>query len=257
MKIITWNIRCQNGGDDARGCGWATRLPRIVETMRELEPDIFAVQEAHFEQMNDLRAAFPAYQNAGVGREDGENNGEQCGIFFNATRFWLRAQQTHWLSPTPAIPSRGWDANCTRIVTRADLFDRLKDRDLTVCNTHFDHQSALARLESARVLRREIEALDVPALLCGDFNCAPNSSPILELTESNEVRDSRSHAARVAGEVATLRGFDRPLTGENHRIDYVFATREWQIENYRVPDDSETWPPASDHRPVVVELHLC
>ena len=255
MRLVTWNIRCQNNGDDARGCGWAARLPKIVETLRALKPAIFAVQEAHFEQMNDLRAAFPNYQNAGVGREDGKNDGEQCGIFFERERFKLRAEKTSWLSPTPDVPSRGWDAACTRIWTRAELHDRESGREFAVYNTHFDHQSARARLESARVLRRELERAELPALLCGDFNCAPTSAPIAELAEN--LRDARSHAARVEGEIATSCGFDQPFRGENHRIDYVFATREWQIENYRVPDDGENWPPASDHRPVLVELNLC
>lgn len=93
MKIITWNVRCQNGGDDARGCGWAARLPLTVENLRELSPDIFAVQEAH-------------------------------------------------------------------------------------------------------------------------------------------------------------------LAGEKNRIDYVFADRHWNIESHRVPDDAKNWPPASDHRPVIVELQI-
>ena len=253
MKIVTWNIRCQNGGDDARGCGWKARLPLVAEILRGLEPDIFAVQEAHFEQMNDLRAAFLNYQSAGVGREDGANDGEQCGIFFNATRFWLRAQETHWLSPTPEVPSRGWDAACTRIWTRAYLFDRAKDRELAVWNAHLDHRSKLARLQSAQLLRRHALEAEIPMILCGDFNCTPNSAPIAELTRPG-LRDAHAHAAHVEGEVATFCGFDQALSGENHRIDYVFASREWQIKSYRVPEDRADWPPASDHRPVVVEL---
>lgn len=256
MRIISWNIRCQNGGDDARGCGWAARLPLIIETLRELNPDIFAVQEAHLAQMNDLRAAFPAYQNAGAGREDGKRDGEHCGIFFRRERFKLREEQTRWLSPTPDMPSRGWDANYTRIVTRVRLFDRERSSEMEVANAHLDHQSELARLESARLLRRYGFEAKAPSLLCGDFNCAPDSPPIIELTESDKLRDARSHAVTVTGEIATFCGFDKPLTGENNRIDYVFADRYWNIESYRVPVDSENWPPASDHRPVIVELQI-
>lgn len=256
MRIVTWNIRCRNNGDDARGCGWAARLPRIVETIGELAPDIFAVQEAHFEQMNDLRAALPDYQNAGVGREDGKNDGEQCGIFFRRERFKLREQQTRWLSPTPEIPSRGWGADYTRIATRAAFYDRECARELEIWNAHLDHQSELARLESARLLKRWMFGANAPALLCGDFNCAPDSPPIAELTASDKLRDARSHAACVTGEVATFCGFDQPLTGEENRIDYVLADRHWTIESYRVPDDAGDWPPAADHRPVVVELKL-
>ncbi len=255
MRIISWNIRCQNGGDDARGCGWKVRLPLVIATLRELSPDIFAVQEAHGSQMDDLRAAFSDYQSVGMGREDGENDGEHCGIFFDKTRFWLRSQETRWLSPTPDVPSRGWGANYTRIVTRASLLDRETDRKLMVWNAHLDHQSELARLESARILRGELAKAEVPALLCGDFNCAPDAAPIAELIASGTLRDARAHAANVEGEVATFCGFDEPVRDESRRIDYVFATRDWNIESYRVPDDKASWPPASDHRPVIVELN--
>ncbi len=261
MKIVTWNVRCQNETDDARGCGWKVRLPLVVETLRELAPDIFAVQEAHFEQINDLRAAFPTYQGAGAGREDGAKDGEQCGIFFDARRFKLREQRTRWLSESPDVPSRDWGAACTRIVTRVHLYDREAAHEMKVWNAHFDHRSALARLESARLLRRWMSeptatpataAATWPTILCGDFNCAPDAPPIAELTEI--VRDSRAHATAVSGEVATFCGFDAPLHGENHRIDYVFADRFWNIESYSVPDDKERWPPASDHRPIIVQL---
>ena len=252
MKVISWNLRCQNAGDDARGCGWAVRLPLVVEALHALNPNIFAVQEACPPQMTDLRAAFPTYQSAGVGREDGQNDGEFCGIFFERNRFKLREQQTRWLSQSPEVPSRDWDATCTRIVTRIRLYDREDAHEIEVWNAHLDHRSALARLESARLLQRWMSESQAPAILCGDFNCTPDAPPIAELTDS--LRDSRAHAAKVSGEVATFCGFDQPSHGENHRIDYVFADRHWNIESYGVPNDDNSWPPASDHRPVIVEL---
>lgn len=261
MKFVTWNIRCQNGGDDARGCGWQTRLPLITATLRTLQPDIFAVQEAFGPQMDDLRAAFPGYQSAGIGRDDGKTTGEHCGIFFDAKRFELREQQTRWLSLTPDVPSRGWGASFTRIVTRVRLYDRGTTREpaseMEVWNAHFDHESEASRLESARLLRRWMFETKERSLLCGDFNCAPDAPPIAELIESDKLRDARSHAARVEGEIATFRGFGEPLHGARNRIDYVFADRYWNIESYDVPKDNESWPPASDHRPVIVELNLC
>ncbi len=256
MKIVTWNIRCQNSGDEARGCGWVARLPRVAEALGELRPDVLAVQEAYAPQMDDLRAALPDFASAGVGRADGERAGEFCGIFWRQDRFELRAGQTRWLSPTPAVPSFGWGAACVRICTRARLFDRQTKREFEVWNAHLDHQSALARLQSARLLRGELEALEVPGLLCGDFNAAPTDPPIRDLT-SGILRDARAHCQTPPqGNVATFRGFDAPLEGETHRIDYVFATPAWEIGSYRVPAMEGQWPPASDHRPVVVEVEL-
>src|SRR3546814_18448319 len=64
---------------------------------------------------------------------------------------------TFWLSPTPDVPSKGWDAALPRIATWARLRDRTADRDLLVVNTPFDHVGEVAREESARQLRRWID----------------------------------------------------------------------------------------------------
>lgn len=254
MKLVTWNLRCQNSGDDAHGCGWSVRLPQIVTTLRDLAPDILAVQETHAWQIQDLRTAFPAWQHAGKGRDDGDKRGEHCAIFFQRERFKLRTETTQWLSPTPTMPSRGWDAVCTRIITRVHLFDREAARELEVNNTHLDHKGEVARRESARWLARQMAGAREPALLCGDFNSAPDSMSVRELSQT--LRDARTHAqCPPEGEIATFRGFGEPLTGDAHRIDYVFVDRHWNIESYRVLE-LQGWPPASDHRPVVVELKL-
>ena len=265
MKTMTWNVRCQNATDDARGCGWAVRRANLLAVLHRHAPDILATQEAYAPQIDDLRAALPAYQMAGVGRNDGARAGEFCAIFFRSQRYQLRDQTTRWLSETPDAPSFGWGAHCLRIATRARLFDRQTERELEVWNAHFDHASAPARLQSARWLRREIEKLDAPALLCGDFNSAPDDEPLQVLTRDGGLRDTRLCSARQpTGPHATFCGFadftdviEAPLGGDEARIDYVLADDNWQIERYATLPTDENIGPVSDHRPVMVELNLC
>lgn len=265
MKILTWNVRCQNATDDARGCGWAVRRDALCAVLNEQTPDVLATQEAYAPQIDDLSAALPAYQMAGVGRNDGAREGEFCAIFYRADRYELRAQSTRWLSPTPDVPSFGWGAHCVRIVTRVRLFDRETAHEFEIWNAHFDHASALARVESARQIRRGIEELDVPAIVCGDFNSAPDDEPLLAFTRDNGLRDSRLHSARQPlGPHATFCGFadftdkiEAPIGGEKARIDYVLADENWRIESYATLPTDENPLPVSDHRPVVVELNLC
>ncbi len=264
MKIMTWNIRCQNATDDARGCGWAVRRAALCAILNAQAPDILATQEAYAPQIDDLCAALPDYFMAGVGRNDGARAGEFCAIFARKDRYQLRAQTTRWLSETPDVPSFGWDAHCIRIVTRARLFDRQSARELEVWNAHFDHASARARLESARQIRRAIEALDVPAILCGDFNSAPDDEPLAAFTCDQGLRDSHFHSAqKPSGPHATFCGFaaftdkiEAPIGGEKARIDYVLADENWRIESYETLPTDENSGPVSDHRPVVVEAAL-
>ena len=143
MKIMTWNVRCQNAGDDARGCGWSVRRQPLCAIVREQAPDIWATQEAYAPQIDDLCAALPAYQMAGVGRNDGARAGEFCAIFWRAERYQLREQQTLWLSPTPDEPSFGWGAHCVRICTRARLFDHQ-----TGANSRFGTHTSITTVRS-------------------------------------------------------------------------------------------------------------
>lgn len=264
MKIITWNVRCQNATDNARGCGWAVRRETLCAVLNEQAPDILATQEGYAPQIDDLRAALPDYEMAGVGRNDGAREGEFCAIFWRAQRYQLRSQSTRWLSQTPDEPSFGWGAHCIRIVTKARLFDRETGREFEVWNAHFDHASELARLESARLLRRGIEALDAPAILCGDFNSAPEDEPLTAFTSDNGLRDARLHSAHEpTGPHATFCGFadftdkvEAPIGGDEARIDYILPDDNWHIESYAVLPTDEGARPASDHRPVVVELKL-
>ena len=262
MKIVTWNIRYRNNQDAAKGLGWdEVRRARVLAMIEDLAPDVLAVQEVLASQMKDLRAALPGYQAVGVGRDDGVESGEFSAIFFRRARFGLRSFHTRWLSETPDVPSRGWDAALPRIATCVRLYDGQLKREFELWNTHFDHRGQVARTQSARYLRREIALLTVPTLLCGDFNSPPDGAPVEEITSTQNgavLRDAREISlAPPTGALATSCGFEAPLTGEKNRIDYVFATTGWRIESYDVP----VWKggdgaPASDHRPVVVEAKL-
>ena len=262
MKIITWNIRYRNAGDAEKGRGWdEVRRARVVAKIGDLAPDILAIQEALAPQMNDLRAALPTYQAVGVGRDDGVESGEYSAIFFRRARFDLHAFRTRWLSETPDVPSRGWDAALPRIATCARLYEGQSKREFEIWNTHFDHRGQIARTESARYLRREIAQLSVPTLLCGDFNSTPDGTPVQEIISARDgavLHDARAlSATQPTGPLATSWNFGVPLAEAKSRIDYVFATTGWRIESYNVPvwqaDDTAR---ASDHLPVVVQAKL-
>lgn len=56
------------------------------------------------------------YKFIGQPREKHENAEYSC-IFYNAQKFELIEQNTFWLSETPEVISKGWDAAYHRIVT--------------------------------------------------------------------------------------------------------------------------------------------
>jgi hypothetical protein len=57
VNIITYNIRYSNTGDGENA--WPLRKDKVAGLLRFHEADIFNVQEALIEQINDLKAACP------------------------------------------------------------------------------------------------------------------------------------------------------------------------------------------------------
>lgn len=255
LELITYNIRMNTPGDGEHA--WPHRKDDVAALFRFHRADIFCVQEALPEQMNDLAAAFPGFSYEGVGRDDGKREGEFSAVFFDQKRFNKLRGGTFWLSETPGECSFGWDAACRRICSWVELEDLKTKAVLFVFNTHFDHRGEEARRESARLILNKIEEISdqgSAVVLCGDFNLPPSSEPI------SLIREKLSDAFRISqlapyGSVATYHGFsyDDP---PRERIDYVFVSDNVKVLRYGGLTDSRNRAFFSDHLPVLVTLQL-
>ena len=110
------------------------------------------LQEVLIGQKKDLMKLLPDFGWIGVGRTDGKEKGELAPIIYQKKRFELLEEGTIWLSETPQIPSKGWDAALNRIVTWGKFKDKYTTKVFYFFNTHFDHRGVTAREEGARFL---------------------------------------------------------------------------------------------------------
>ena len=78
MRIMSFNVLCYGSGKH----DWTKRIPLVVRTIRNCNPDTFGVQEAHYDWMKALIAAFPDYDYVGVGRDNGKKRGEFSAVFY-------------------------------------------------------------------------------------------------------------------------------------------------------------------------------
>src|SRR4051812_14428625 len=115
MKVCTFNI----WSDAPRNARWPARRELVAGVLRTEAPDVAGLQEATLPMLRDLAERLPQYRWVGAARGDGRDAGEFTPIFYHADRLALIEHATFWLSPTPEIPSRGWDASHARIVTWA------------------------------------------------------------------------------------------------------------------------------------------
>lgn len=227
-RVMTYNIRLDTAadGDDS----WAFRRRAVAALIAQHRPDVLGLQEVLPHQRRDVEVDLPDYAFVGVAREDGDRRGESTPIGFLRDRFVLRESGTFWLSPTPAQPTIGWDAACPRIATWARLQDAVGDRRLLVVNTHLDHVGAVARVESARMIRgwaRGRREHGEVVVVMGDFNSAAGEPAHAAMTAPGDVRlrdTLRITETAHAGPLGTFTGFgsvDDPDVGR--AIDHVFV----------------------------------
>jgi len=259
IVVLTYNIRLATP-DDAPNT-WQHRKEKVFSIIRKASPDVFGLQEVLHEQLVDIEKAFPDFERAGVGRDDGKEAGEYSPVFFNSKKYALLSSGTFWLSQTPLIAgSRGWDAACNRVVTWVNLKDNKSGKPIFIFCTHFDHMGEIARRNSAKLLLHAVDSLcgKTVAVVIGDFNSTPDSEPYNLITDvSNPLRltDSRSICNYSNGPKMTYVGFKvGGIPGE--RIDYIFLKGITHVVSFTVDaeNNGEFYP--SDHLPVSAVLEL-
>ena len=255
MNIITYNIRYNTPSDKKNA--WPNRRAEVMNLLKLHKADIFSVQEALYDQIMDLKDGMSGFEYVGVGRDDGNINGEFSAIYYNSNRYTLIENGTFWLSETPQIPSKSWDAALNRICTWARLKEKETRMTFYIFNTHFDHIGVKARKESALLILKKIDEISGrkdPVILTGDFNLKPEEKPLVLIRQ--KLKDSRQISATIPqGPVGTFNDFDFASKLEN-RIDYIFVNKMVDVRKYTVLTDSGNNHYPSDHLPVLVEIQL-
>ena len=161
----------------------------------------------------------------GVGRTDGVAAGEFAPIIFKSRDFIILENTTFWLSETPHVPSKGWDAALERIVTLVTFQSKINPLiKFNVFNTHYDHRGHEARRKSSQLIVDKMKNYNAyPSFLCGDFNTEPRDEPYHILTNAG-FKDSRVTIDKqfAYGHETTFTAFDK--NNEPYSIiDYIWS----------------------------------
>ncbi|HEY9222454.1 MAG TPA: endonuclease/exonuclease/phosphatase family protein [Lutibacter sp.] len=255
LKVMTYNIRLDVEVDGENA--WPLRKEYFISQIKFYEPDIFGIQEARPNQVADISNGLSQYSQVGMGRE-GEGKGESSNIYYKKDRFLLKESSTFWLSETPNIISKGWDAAFNRVCTYALFKDKKTKKNLWVFNTHLDHIGELARTKGIELILSKIAELNTqnyPVIFMGDFNSEPTTERIISL--KNQMDDCRAISEeKPFGPTGTFNGFkyNEPVT---LLIDYIFVSKNKKIKvkKHAVLSDSKDLKYPSDHLPVFVKLN--
>ena len=256
MKMMSYNIRLDVASDSENR--WDARKEKLAALVNYYEPDFMGGQEVQHHQLTYLLSALHGYDFIGVGRDDGKTGGEYSCIFYKKDKYKCVSQSTFWLSPTPDSVSFGWNAACRRVCTYG-LFKINKTKQyLWVFNTHFDHISAEARLESAKLIIKKITELNTknyPVIISGDFNSNPGEAPAKYMMEY--VNNSRDISEMVFGQLNTFNAFQYCKVAAGS-IDYIFVSKDPHIHvaKFATLTDSYDLKYPSDHFPILATIKI-
>jgi endonuclease/exonuclease/phosphatase family metal-dependent hydrolase len=249
---MTFNLRYREADDGANG--WDRRKALALARIRAFNPDLLGVQECSAgPQAAYLRRHLRDWTFHGVRTEDADWPVEMAPILVRRGAFDTIATGHFWLSETPAVPSKSWDADFARTATWAELRHLETGRSFVFLNTHVDYQpQALKR--SAQVLGKWIgrTVRRVPIIVTGDFNAdkrSPAYPPVYRrLTRGGLLRDVfREGNVRRADE-GTFHGYgslDPPLS-----IDWILVSRHFTVVSADVDRHHTENRFPSDHYPV-------
>jgi endonuclease/exonuclease/phosphatase family metal-dependent hydrolase len=224
---MTWNIRGAARPD----------LHRIADVVRDLRPDVVAMQEVRHRQAGRL-AAHLGWHHEWVFKH-------------NAWTFlmWWRAEGLALLSPTPL--SGVWRTCLTPDISRRSYRRRVAiagtmhraDDVLRVYDLHLTtDDEARRRSQASNIAARIVTDGPVDVVVAGDLNAA---------------EDAQLLAAFTAGGLVDPGGsMTSPATAPVQRIDYVLVPSAATVVDRHTPDGGPTWAALSDHLPTLVELTL-
>lgn len=257
ISVMSYNIRYDNPDDSLNS--WVYRKEKLVNLVKFYDPDFLGIQEGLDQQVRYLTENLSGREFIGNGRTDGEKEGEYSAIYYNSGRFALVSgtDSTMWLSPTPGVPGKGWDAALPRIVTWGKFRSKINGKEFYVFNTHFDHIGDTARAESAKLILETIQKVTkgMPVVLMGDFNVPEVRKPYKILT-GYFLKDAW-YASKLPpiGPEFTYAGFDLyDSSARGARIDYIFVNNSFDVNKIATISSFKHEAFLSDHLPVYSEL---
>lgn len=240
IRVASYNIQYGGKGID-----------QVIAAIKSLDADIIALQEVDVHWSS--RSAFM----------------NQATLLSRRLGMEIRFAPIYQLPPSgPSSPPREFgvalltrypivaftNRNLTRLSTQEanahpipmpgllDVTIDVRGTRIRVLNTHLDYRSdPTVRQTQVAEIVLALSDSRLPTLLMGDLNAQPGSAELQPLFQS--LRDTWT---RSAGE-----GFTYPSSAPVRKIDYVLASPAFRVRSSRVAATE-----ASDHRPVIVDLHI-
>lgn len=239
ISVVGFNIRSCS---DPEGNSIPERAPRLAKVLQDYDADVICLQEftPKWEPFwEDLKLGVydhvHKYRNETVDIEGSP-------ILWKKDKFQCLQTGHFWLSDTPEVESRGWDAlyNCYRMCLYVILRERVSGKTFTVINTHFGFGDA-GQVASAQLIADYSKKISShPTIVVGDFNASPATPAYAKMTEAF----TDVNMATAKDENITFHAYNKR---QGYLIDFCFVDRTITPKSYRRMDDLVDGKFPSDH----------
>lgn len=241
IKAISFNLEGMKPGT-----AWETRLVHIIDGLIALDPDIMGFQEvAQTSAANNMAQT--------IADSLASHFGVPYHVYWQSTHVAYDTY-TEGICIVTKLPvlSSGYQNLPIAVFPRKVVWNRVATDmgDLHFFTTHLAYRAEdnSFRVNQVNTIKNYISGKmnafpAVGAILCGDFNCTPESEPIAQLT---------NFSSSWFTVHPTLTGYTFPVENPTQKIDYLFVENSYPITINNcslimyTPYDGVNYP--SDHR---------
>ncbi len=228
IRLLSWNIH------GARGIRTRRSLPSICRIIESVNPDIVCLQEVH------RRLPWGSWQNqpARIASKLGIRTWYMGCLHVGAMGegLLIGSQFASTVINRLYLPSKGEQRGLLTTELQLSQF-----QGLTLMCTHWGLTPA-ERMMQCEAVCVQVNKVNGPLMLCGDFNDGADSPPITGITARTRLFDAFND-----NPVLTY-----PADCPTHRIDYCFASQEISVTSTRVIGTASE----SDHLALVVDFEM-
>lgn len=238
IDVISFNIRYATANDGANS--WQYRRAAAAQMLNTLGPDMFGIQEGRQVSVDYFDEQLTEYT-----RIVTAGNYVNSSIYYRTEKFDVVSKGLFYLSETPSVSGKGWDATSIHGCNWAQFKHKESGRIIWYFNTHFDVDGKTARIESSKLMVNMIKTLagdNATVILTADFNTRSNGGYLTALNEYMQL--SRTSAAST-DDNRTYNGFNNT---SGNVIDHIYSRNLTALiyhtitENYGVPYVSDHYP---------------
>jgi endonuclease/exonuclease/phosphatase family metal-dependent hydrolase len=269
---MSFNVR-GSFRDATKKNAWRNRASLNVATIERYAPDAIGLQESQRGNLATYRRRLPRYAHIRGPKYGNAFPYDSNAILYDPDKLRPLATGGFWLSETPERHSKSWGTRVARSATWALFVMAGTDFSIIHLNTHLDHVSAPARMESSNLIVEKISELSArtganpTVILTGDFNARPGSRIHKNLTGSGfvdtylAVGNEDDEGANTFHAFEGTRHHDKHPARSPRRLDWILLKdpeERLRIESHRIihdaDEDSGLYP--SDHFPIVADFGL-